>query len=138
MKNDPLVFGEAYLQAWDKKDLEAIAKYLHPEIHFVGPMTEVTGKEKFLQSAKRMFPILKALKVRSKFASGDQAMFAYAFVCENPIGVCRTAELMTFQDGLISKIELFFDARPFEKLMQSQKPMSQSAQRSTNRMTSAL
>ena len=46
MKNDPLVFGEAYLQAWDKKDLEAIAKYLHREIHFVGPMTEVTGKEK--------------------------------------------------------------------------------------------
>ncbi len=42
------------------------------------------------------------------------------------IGVCRTAELMTFKDGLISGIELFFDARPFEKLRQSQKPVSQS------------
>jgi len=127
MKNDLLVSGEAYLKAWDEKDLEAIAKYLHPEVHFIGPMTETTGKEKFLQSAKRMFGLLKALKVCSKFASGDQAIFTYDFICADPIGACRTAELMTFKDGLISGIELFFDARPFEKLMQSQKPVSQSA-----------
>ena len=127
MKNDPLVSGEAYLKAWDNKDLEGIAKYLHPEVHFIGPMTETTGKEKLVQSAKRMFGLLKTLEVRSKFAFGDQAIFTYDFVCEDPIGVCRTAELMTFKDGLIGRIELFFDARPFEKLMQSQKPVSQSA-----------
>lgn len=127
MKNDLLISGEAYLQAWDKKDLEAIAKYLHPEVHFIGPMTETTGKEKFLQSAKRIFGLLKRLEVRSKFAAGDQAIFTYDFICVDPIGVCRTAELITFKDGLISMIELFFDARPFEKLMQSQKSVSQSA-----------
>ena len=33
MKNDLLISGEAYLKTWDKKDLEAIAKYLHPEVH---------------------------------------------------------------------------------------------------------
>jgi hypothetical protein len=90
-------------------------------------MTETTGKEKFLQSAKRMFGLLKRLEVRSKFASCDQAIFTYDFICTDPIGVCRTAELITFRDGLISRIELFFDARPFEKLMQSQKPVSQPA-----------
>ena len=127
MKNDLLISGEAYLKAWDKKDIEAIAKYLHSEVHFVGPMTETTGKEKFLQSAKRMFGLLKRLEVRSKFASGDQAIFTYDFICTDPIGVCRTAELITFKDGLIGRIELFFDARPFEKLMQSQKPVSQPA-----------
>ncbi len=128
MKNDPLVSGEAYLKAWDGKDLEGIAEYLHPEVHFIGPMTEMIGKEKVLQSAKRLFGLLETLEVRSKFASGDHAIFTYDFVCADPIGVCRTAELMTFKDGLISRIELFFDARPFEKLMQSsQKPVSQSA-----------
>ena len=128
MKNDPLVSGEAYLKAWDSKDLEGIAEYLHPEVHFIGPMTEMIGKEKVPQSAKRLFGLLETLEVRSKFASGDRAFFTYDFVCADPIGVCRTAELMTFKDGLISRIELFFDARPFEKLMQSsQKPVSQSA-----------
>ncbi len=127
MKNDLLVSGEAYLKAWDNKDLEEIAKYLHPEVHFIGPMVETSGKERVLQSAKRMFGLLKELQVRSKFASGDQAIFTYDFICADPIGVCRTAELMTFKDDLISRIELFFDARPFEKLMQLQKPVSQSA-----------
>jgi len=127
MKNDLLASGEAYLNAWDNKDLEGIAKHLHPEVHFLGPMTETRGKERFLQSAQRMFGLLKALKVRSKFASENQAAFTYDFICAEPIGVCRTAEVMTFKDGLISGIELFFDARPFEKLMQSQKPASQSA-----------
>ncbi len=38
----------------------------------------------------------------------------------NGIGVCRTAELVRFQDGLIRDIELFFDARPFEAMQRSQ------------------
>jgi hypothetical protein len=32
-----------------------------------------------------------------------------------PIGICRTAELMTFEGSLIMRIELFYDARPFER-----------------------
>jgi hypothetical protein len=127
MKNDALVSGEAYLKAWTNKDLQEIAKYLHPNVHFIGPMTETTGKEKLLQSANRMFGLLKTLEVRSKFAFGDQAIFTYDFICADPIGVCRTAELMTFKEGLIGRIELFFDARPFEKLMQYQKLVSKSA-----------
>jgi hypothetical protein len=47
-------------------------------------------------------------------------MFAYDFVCRDPIGVCRTAELVRFQDGLIRDIELFFDARPFEAMQRTQ------------------
>ena len=127
MTNNCLTTGEAYLKAWDNKNLEEIAKYLHPEVHFIGPMNEITGKEKLLQSAKRMFGMLKALEVQSKFAFGNQAIFTYDFVCTPPIGGCRTAEIMTFKDGLISKIELFFDARPFEKLRLSQQPTAMSA-----------
>src|SRR5713226_27795 len=117
MTKEHLTTGEAYLKAWNNQALEEIKKYLYPEVHFIGPMTETTGNEKVLQSAKRTFGMLKALEVRSRFVSGDQAIFTYDFVCTAPIGVCRTAELMTFKDDMISRIGLFFDARPFEKLM---------------------
>jgi hypothetical protein len=33
----------------------------------------------------------------------------------DPIGKLRAAVLMEFTDQLISKIELFYDGRPFEK-----------------------
>ncbi|MCL4394145.1 MAG: hypothetical protein M1482_04950 [Chloroflexi bacterium] len=52
---------------------------------------------------------------QSQFASGDQVMFTYDFVCQEPIGNCRTAELLTFKSGLISRSELFFDTAPFAK-----------------------
>jgi ketosteroid isomerase-like protein len=127
MNKNILASAEAYLQAWHRKDISEIAKHLHPDVSFIGPMTQVTGKEPVLESSKKIFRLLQKLNVRSIFSSGDQVMAAYDFVCAEPIGVCRTAELLTFKDGLISGIELFFDARPFEKLMQSQKQMPQSA-----------
>jgi hypothetical protein len=42
-------------------------------------------------------------------------MLAYDVDLGEPTGMCRTAVLMTFDNGLITCIELFFDARPFEK-----------------------
>ncbi len=127
MSTDILTAAEAYLKAWDRKDLAGISKYLDPDVRFLGPMSQTTGKEAFLDSAKRMFALLKEIKVRSKFAAGEQAIFTYDFICAEPIGVCRTAELIIFKNGLISSIELFFDARPFEKLRQSQKLETKSA-----------
>ena len=110
----------AYLDAWSRKDLDGIAIHLHPEVHFKGPMQELNGREAVLASSRRVFPLLERLDVRAKFVSGDRAMFAYDFVCSDPIGVCRTAELVRFEDGLIRDIELFFDARPFEAMRRAQ------------------
>jgi hypothetical protein len=42
-------------------------------------------------------------------------MLTYDAEFGEPIGICRTAVLMTFKDQLIERLELFFDARPFEK-----------------------
>ncbi len=119
MNENVLAAASAYLKAWDNKDLAEISEYLHPEVRFLGPMADVTGKEPVLASAQRMFPLMQNLNVRSIFSSGEQVMAAYDFICAQPVGNCRTAELITFKDGLISQIELFFDARPFEKLTQA-------------------
>jgi hypothetical protein len=110
----------AYLDAWSHRDLDGIAVHLHPDVHFKGPMQELDGREAVLASSKRIFPLLERLEVRARFVSGERAMFAYDFVCRDPIGVCRTAELVRFEDGLIRDIELFFDARPFEAMQRAQ------------------
>ena len=109
----------AYLDAWSRKDLDGISVHLHPEVYFKGPMQELQGREAVLASSKRMFALLERLEVRARFVSGDRAMCAYDFVCREPIGVCRTAELLRFRDGLICDIELFFDARPFEAMQRA-------------------
>ena len=110
----------AYLDAWSRKDLEGIAARLHPQVHFKGPQQELNGREAVLEATRRIFPLLEGFEVRARFVSGDRAMFAYDFICREPIGVCRTAELVRFEDGLIRETELFFDARPFEAMQRAQ------------------
>jgi hypothetical protein len=115
MTASTLDLATAYLAAWQRKDVAAIAKHLDPQVHFTGPMMDVTGRDAVIASAERILPLLLEFNVRSTLVSHDRAMFAYDFVCHQPIGTCRTAELVTFEEGLIKTIELFYDARPFEK-----------------------
>jgi hypothetical protein len=112
--------GENYLKAWDAKDLKGIAGYLHPEVSFKGPMMTAKGKEKVVLIFEKTLPMLKSLKIKTKFVGDQQTIFSYDFNCIDPIGLCRCAELMTYEDDKIIGIELFFDARPFEKYFHTQ------------------
>jgi hypothetical protein len=107
--------AEAYYQAMNDKDLAGVATHLHPEVRFIGPLADLTGKEAVFEAAKRFVSLTKGLTVRAKFGSDDKAMLTYDVNFGEPIGICRTAVLMTFKDELIACIELFYDARPFEK-----------------------
>jgi hypothetical protein len=107
--------AEQYYAAMNNKDLNEIALYLHPKVKFLGPLAQLDGKEAVLESAKGFLGIVDSVKMRVKFASGNQVMLAYDLNCVSPIGTIRVAALMTFEDNLISSIELFFDARVFDK-----------------------
>lgn len=108
-----LATAVAYYTAMSKQDFEGLEKYIHPEIEFIGPIAPMRGREAVLKAARGFAPMIKSLKIRAKFTSGDQVMLAYDYDFAEPIGNSRAASLMTFQDGLIVKQELFYDARPF-------------------------
>lgn len=107
--------AEAYYKAMNDKDLSGVARHLHPDVRFLGPLADLTGKEAVLEAARRFVSLVKSLGVRARFGSDNTAMLAYDVDFGEPIGVCRTAVLMTFNDHLIGRIELFYDARPFER-----------------------
>jgi len=112
---DNLSLAESYYNAMLAKDFEKMAGYLHNNVHFIGPLAEMHGKEPIVTAAKNFGGILQDIQIRSRFAAGDQIMFAYDMVVPAPIGKFRAAVLMEFTDGFISKIELFYDARPFQE-----------------------
>lgn len=102
----------AYYQAVHDKDLSKAEKFLHPEIHLIGPMAELHGKDAVLKSIKGFMQMFEKQNMRAQFGSGDQVMLAFDLICPAPIGLLRGAALMTFQDGLIKRQELFYDSRP--------------------------
>jgi hypothetical protein len=105
----------AYYEAMAEKDLSGMARHFHPDVRLVTPMAELTGKEAVLQAAGRFMNFIKSIKIHAKFGSEDQAMLTYDMAFAEPIGVCRAAALMAFNDGLIVRNEVFFDASPFMK-----------------------
>jgi len=107
--------AEAYYQAMHHKDLAGVARHLHPDVRFVGPLAELAGKKAVVEAATGFAALIKSLRIRAKFGSEDRVMLAYDVDFGEPTGMCRTAVLMTFDNGLITCIELFYDARPFEK-----------------------
>jgi hypothetical protein len=108
-----LELAEQYFQGWQNKDAGAIGKLLHRDVHLTSPVTELTGRANFLETCERIFPMFERTRLRAKFGTDNEAMLAYDFILKPPIGAVRTANLITFEDGLIRSIELFFDARPF-------------------------
>jgi hypothetical protein len=112
---DNLNLAESYYNAMLAKDFDKMANYLHNNVQFIGPLAEMHGKDAVVSAAKNFGGILQDIQIRSRFAAGDQIMLAYDMVVPAPIGKFRAAVLMEFRDLLISKIELFYDASPFQE-----------------------
>ena len=71
-------------------------------VHFKGPMQELMDATPYLVATKAIFPDYSSgWDIRGKSASGDRVAFIDDFICCQPIGVCRTAELVRFEDGLL-------------------------------------
>ena len=116
MNESNISIALAYYEAFENKDIQTIAKLLHPDVHFVAPMGEQKGREAVVEAAKRLLPLLKSVEVRAKFSSGDQVALVYDMNLTGPVSHCPTAVLMTIREGMIVRTELYYDARPFGNL----------------------
>jgi hypothetical protein len=96
-----------------QKNLDEVKKYLHPEIQFTDPQEKVMGREAVLKAAQGFTCIFKTLTIHAKFASEDQAMIVYDVEIPGFTKNLRAASLLSFKEGLISKIDLIYDSRCF-------------------------
>lgn len=111
MKRDTKAIGISYYTALGEKNIEKVGTHLHPEIQFTDPKETVLGKEAVLKAAERFTRIFKTLTIRTPFGSEDQAMIVYEVDIPGLSKKLQAASLLSFQDGLISKIELFYDSQ---------------------------
>ena len=111
MKTDTQAIGVAYYMALGEKNIDSVKKYLHPDIQFTDPQEKVIGREAVLHAAKGFMGIFKSLTIRAKFGSEDQAMIVYEVEIPGLFKKLQAASLLSFHEGLISKIELFYDSK---------------------------
>lgn len=116
MTENNLNVALAYYQAVAEKNVSKAEPYLHPDVQILSSLATVTGKTDALESIKGFVNIFKSLKIRASFSNENQVMLAIDLDCPEPIGLFKTAVLMSFKDKHIIKNELFYDARPLEKM----------------------
>ena len=108
-----LTLAENYYYHMLHKNFDAMEKCLHPDVHFIGLLAEISGKSLVVDAAKNLCKGLKDIKIRARFSENEKIMFVYDFFFPEPIGKLRSSGLIEFKDHLISKIELFCDPQPF-------------------------
>ncbi|MBS0649233.1 MAG: nuclear transport factor 2 family protein [Verrucomicrobia bacterium] len=106
--------AKAYYTAYHNKDLGTIERLLHPNVQFVSPLAQLQGKAAVFESVQRFLTVFTSLTVREVFGSQDQAMVVYDTGFAGLEGMLPASVLMTFKEGLVSRLELFFDARLLE------------------------
>lgn len=106
--------AQAYYTNMAEKNIEGIKKYLHSDVQFFGPLSTFKGKEAVSESIAGFMKVFKSLEIQTAIGSDNHAMVAYVVKFQDIPDMPSVAWLQ-FKDGLITRIQLFFDASPFRQ-----------------------
>ncbi len=108
---DAKALAVAYYTALGKKNMEEVKECLHVSVQFSDPQEKVSGREAVLKAAEGFAAIFNTLTIYAAFGAKDQAIVVYDVNISGLSKDLRAASLLSFQDGLISHIELIYDTR---------------------------
>ena len=111
MPNNNLSIVSAYYQAINEKQPDKAAQYLHDHIELISPLDERQGKEAALNALRGFCTSVDTLLIRAQFSKDNQVMLAYDILFPEPIGNLKAAGLLTLNNNLITRIELFYDSQ---------------------------
>ena len=114
METNSVKCAGEYYELMGKKDVEGVKRYLHDNVEFSGPLSTLKGKEAVAESVAGFMRVFKTLTVKAKFVAEDQAVVIYELDIPGIASDFPSASYLTFQDGLIVKIQLFFDGSKFK------------------------
>lgn len=115
MEGSPITWAEEYYTEVGEKNVEALRRYLHADVELHGPLAVLKGREAVLEATSNFMKVFKSLKIRTKFGKGDQAMVVYDVDIPGIASHFPGASLLTFRDGSIARIELFYDGSRFQE-----------------------
>lgn len=116
-----LAMAEAYYLAMASGDTDEMGSYLQVDVKYFDPLWPLEGKDQVMKAAKNLSAAVDKINVGAKFSLNDQVMLVHELIfkvtsnpeTEKPL---NTAVLMTFGDGLIKQIELFYDTMQVQQI----------------------
>lgn len=111
MSDSNLSIVLSYYDAINHNDPNLAAKKLADDVKIISPLATKTGKVDVIEALKNICSIVERVTIRSKFSSEDHVMLALDMRFPKPIGILRVASLLKLEQGLIARIEMFYDSQ---------------------------
>jgi ketosteroid isomerase-like protein len=110
---------ERYNRAFAVGDIATARSLLADDLHFKGPFEEFRNPDDYLSSLAKLAPIVTGTDVHKVLAVGEDVVTFYDLHTSTPAGSSPIAEWATVRGGKITRIQVFFDARPFAAMFES-------------------
>jgi hypothetical protein len=113
MEKSLIELAEEYYLLIGEKNIEKVKHYLDPQVEFYGPLATLAGKEAVAGAVSNFMHVFKSLTIRAKLGAKDQAMIVYDVDIPGISTHFPGASLLSFRNGMIVRIELFYDGSHF-------------------------
>lgn len=88
MSNDKANMAVAYYKAMNNKNMAYMEKQVHSDVHFIGPLAELTGKEAYLDSVRKFFNLFKSIKIREQFGLRIKPLSSMMSIAQSLLEFC--------------------------------------------------
>jgi len=114
---DLVEWAKGYFHAYETGDRDFIADNMAPGFTFTSPFDDAIGREAYFARCWPHADIRRRFDFVAVMRSGDQVLVVYdATMGEasavHPAARFRNAELMTFEDGRLKSVQVFFGDPP--------------------------
>jgi predicted SnoaL-like aldol condensation-catalyzing enzyme len=118
----PAEVASAYLTAFYTGDFEAARPLLTQDFSFHGPFVQLHGRDRFLDSAAGLKPIVRGHRLLRQWADGGEVCSWYDVDLQTPVtsGAVTMSEWHAVRGGKLVSGRVVFDAAAFRAFLPPQ------------------
>lgn len=104
----PVDIARAFVEAFGRRDIDAMARHVADDIAFESPRASAQGAEAFLEAAGQFAQLVDGVRIIAAFGDHERALIMYDMET-GPFGTLRAADHLVVRDGRIHEDLLVFD-----------------------------
>jgi ketosteroid isomerase-like protein len=110
----PADLAVAFVEAFARKDMAAVAGFFAPDIVFESPQVRIEGAAAVAEAMGQFAQAIGAIDIIASFGDGERAVIMYDMKT-GPFGTLRAADHLVIRDGKIVSDQLVFDTYEVRK-----------------------
>lgn len=113
MPHSSAAIAESYFRTWRDRDFDTFSQLLAGDVHFIGAMGEVSGRDDCVNSIRQLRELLRDIRVIHRFVDGNDVLTWFEFDIDgiDPVPVANWSHI---ENGVIKEIRVTFDPRSMQ------------------------